>query len=108
MTTLAKSTKEVLVAAKWMLENVGWTQRKFARNKMGNSCALDDYEQVACYCAAGAIFAVKSESEIFINQARIALRGAMDAGSLVTWNDEPGRTREQVLEAFQKAIDSCE
>lgn len=98
------STKEYLTKASNLLNEKGWTQGAMAKDINGQS-VYSESPYAVCYCAAGAIFATvppnKSRSEL-VN----LVRDAVNARSLVEWNDLPGRTKEEVLAAFDKAITS--
>jgi hypothetical protein len=103
----AKSVKQVLQAARWIIQNVGWCQNTFFKNKKGNhiydiSSALKT-GNVGCACASGAIKLVQT-NESLREDARLSLHKVVDYPSVPIWNDTPGRTKEEVLEAFDKAI----
>jgi hypothetical protein len=98
--------KEVLVAAKQLIERVGWTQSWFVkRNNQG---------KVIAYCAAGAINrATLEEDEGGISANRTLCAQSRNHFSkvvgtpIVEFNDAPNTTKEQVLQAFDKAIESA-
>ncbi len=109
----AKTVKEVLAAARWMLENVGWCQGEFAKSQdktvwMGRYTTLEEavqgagVETVDCFCSLGAINAVEADSSI----KRLAEENLSTAigGSILRWNDNPKRTKKEVLKSFDKAI----
>ncbi|MCB1466612.1 MAG: hypothetical protein KDK08_05575 [Rhizobiaceae bacterium] len=90
----------------------GWTQLSYDR-------IVDDKQ---CYCAAGAIIetyapwmAKPSERdhvgcEIALRRLAKTLVPDLDGqdiaqGVIVNWNDTPGRTQDEVLAAFDKAIE---
>jgi len=60
---IAKNATQVLIAAKWLIQNIGWTKRQYKKYN-GN--------KVIAYCTSGAISAVKSygcdraEARLFI------------------------------------------
>jgi hypothetical protein len=100
----AKTVKEVLIAAKWMLENVGWCQktfRKYSTSGESPSCA---------FCSFGAIINVNYGSPGLIDKALAVLSKSIDtaSGSITIWNDDPKRTKSQVLAVFDKAIASVQ
>jgi hypothetical protein len=90
----------------------GWCQGATARDRQGDE--VDPRSGEACaWSAAGAIVATRrtrGDSPVRGHggdiEAFIAANGAL-AGSLSTapdeWNDAPGRTREQVLQAFNRS-----
>lgn|SRR5271166_6963361 len=102
----ASSTKEVLVAARWILENVGWCQGKFSLWEGGKPVG---------FCPVGAVNRVeldllpaaglKAGALGLLEDAMISL--AKKKTTVYQWNDDRKRTREQVLKAFDKAIKAC-
>lgn len=98
--------REVLVEARGLIAH-GWTQYAVAR---------DTYEQPvpatstdACrWCATGAItraVRLANESDLLF----MAAVGAVAPNRSITrWNDAPGRTQAEVLEAFDSAIERAE
>jgi hypothetical protein len=92
----AKTVKQVLTAAKWMIENIGWTKGIFAvYNKEMNG--------PVAFCAAGAINRVEVDNYNLLSSARMMVSDAAGQ-NLVSFNDGPNTTKEDVLKAFDKAI----
>lgn len=91
----------VLKKARALIEQ-GWTQGAFKRY-------TDNPDRPIEYCAVGAIREA-SNSEVWgeLYDAGIclstALRGMAYTHDPIEFNDAPGRTREEVLEMFDKAI----
>lgn len=85
------STAGVLRAARALLERQGWCQGVY-RNMNGS------------YCAAGALRAVCDDFSTNNSAAVLILRSVPGALLLSDWNDAPERTRDEILEAFSKAI----
>src|ERR1700677_213193 len=107
MSNRSKTVKEVLVAARWMIENIGWCQGANLRNSQGKYIALDDageYKNVASLCTIGAIVMVEAPEQTK-NTAYIRLSRIIDHTVISQWNDEPTRTKQEVLSAFDKAIE---
>lgn len=80
----------------------GWTScGVYALDQTG---ALVDYDDPrACkFCMMGALRSL-AVSEWLVEQAKSAIRAQIDA-SIVYWNDAAGRTQEEVLAAFDRAI----
>lgn len=108
----ASNIKEVLIAAKWILENYGWCQNSFiTSNKDGvprnysrlKYVAADGADtNTACFCADGAIRSVEC-SLTLQEQAREHLEKYIKA-NVWGWNDGADRTKEEVLAAFDGAI----
>jgi hypothetical protein len=104
MSAVAKATtvKEVLVAARWMIDNVGWCQKNYR--------IVNDNHVPVSFCALGAIEEVVVNSPDLIFGAKSLLReqlGVKDANPysyVPSWNDQAGRTKEEVLELYDLAI----
>ena len=103
----AKTVKETLIAARWILENVGWGTEYFAETESGEPLNLGEVKpKIVCACAIGAIYLVEAD-DIFKWEAETLL--SKEVGEYIpTWNDAPGRTKKEVLTAFDKAIEKCE
>lgn len=95
MATKAKTVTEVLKAAKWMLENVGWCQGTYVKNNNAG--------KITAFCAAGAIETVNADVSL-IDKALNRFGKVVGEGYIPNWNDASGRTLPQVLKAFDKAI----
>jgi hypothetical protein len=80
-----------------------WTQGYYARNAAGNPVTSTAPEAV-CWCAAGAIVA----GPLAWWQAATRLLSEVVGGSLADWNDEPGRTQDEVLAVYREAIARCQ
>lgn len=100
------SAKAVLIAARELIAPEGaWQQRKYF-----------DFEEVeggasrpcAPFCAVGALdtAARKWDLDADMRSARSRLKAVIGT-EIVIWNDTIGRTQDQVLEAFDKAIAAC-
>lgn len=96
------STADVLRAAKQVLIERGWTQGKY----------VDDF---GCVCSFGAINVAvtgdprqsgsyRSSEEQAATEASRLVSKAVDRELLDIWNDAVGRTKDDVLAAFDKAI----
>jgi len=89
----AKTVKQVLEAARWMLENVGWVKYQYVAKVNGKYVGL---------CAFGALEMVEAENNHLV-QAQDRLREEMD-GSIIRFNDRPDITKRMVINAFKRAI----
>jgi hypothetical protein len=93
---LRPATRELLNRAKNLIENVGWYQGYFSR--------LDTSGQVCGYCIMGALRQARNE-ELF-GEYSAAYHYIMDKLGVETrveifqYNDDPGRTKEEVLALF--------
>lgn len=98
----AKSVKEVLIAARWLLVKHGWNQNQ----------SHYENEDKHSFCAAGAIENVQGKNALKL-QAQNALARVLSGndfgavGTIVSWNDHPARTKKEVLKAFDKTIEKC-
>lgn len=83
----------------------GWTQGTYARSKSGRPVKHLG-RAAARFCAIGALdVAAHSSGDRFTySDARDALRQAVGVHLLPEWNDESGRTKADVLAAFDRAI----
>lgn len=93
----AKTATEVLKAAKWIIENVGWCKKDFTkRNKDG---------KVVGVCATQAIYFVEIDNDFGVREnARERLQNEMHS-SIVEFNDRPTTRKRDVIRAFNKAIE---
>jgi hypothetical protein len=96
----AKNSAEVLQAAKELLISVGWCQ--------GSSGPSDSFTgKNTAYCVLSAIGAVHIDSLAKgspMQEAFERMRAVIGTRYLFKWNDVEGRTKEEVLAAFDKAI----
>jgi hypothetical protein len=102
----AITVKEVLVAARWILDNVGWCKGWYAKDAEG--VRVWDYctRSAACYCLMGAVAVVETTPELR-NSALDLLAVLVDPvnfASVSIWNDTLDRTKEEVLQIFDQAI----
>jgi len=106
---------EILRAAADKLDE-GWTQGAHARD--GDGRPVHALSQTACaWCAEGAMAAAAGTVTVFIDPAVYEALGAatgrpapvwLQSRKLNLWNDEPGRTKEQVQAAMRAAADQLE
>lgn len=91
---------EVLIRAKDELLTRGWCQGTY-RNDAAAVCALGAIIAASCDAPSvdfGTGFVIRAEAALHRAIGLSPLRGVMQ------WNDEPTRTPEQVLDAFDAAI----
>ncbi len=99
---VAKSAKEVLIAARWILENVGWCQGDFQRWERDAKGRIVNPVKPWSFCAIGALNIVCCKNLNSLVNAKIALGRLTGLGeSIVSYNDIPGRTKEEVLALFK-------
>lgn len=82
----------------------GWTQGHYAKNNQGDSTCYKSKE--ACkFCSAGALLRTDEDFGTDMElEVREILKTAINGDCIVDWNDKTGRTKKQVVEAFNKAI----
>lgn len=91
---------DVLRQARGLLVRSGWVQGKMASDGIWE---VPYYSPKAtCYCASGAVFRV-APGEVAYAALTLLERGA-STGAIVPWNDELGRTKAEVIQAFDLAI----
>lgn len=100
----AEDVYESLVDAKNLLRNGdGWCQNMAVK--------YDSQGVISAYCITGVLHRIHSLRYMTnhggsYNDTRNAIATAVDMPeyAISTWNDKPGRTYEEVAEAFDKAI----
>ena len=94
--------KDDLIKARSFIER-GWTQGTYARNANGQPTLCTGPDAVA-WCMGGACkIAVGYNSLFACLPLRVAL-GSVVKSEVPPYNDAPGRTKEEVLAVFDKAI----
>ena len=103
MKGLGLTPTQILIEARRVIES-GWCTRASARTDKGIPCEWD--EAKACsWCSTGAVLHVASMFVPARVYALRFLREAIGQYSIVGWNDAPGRTKEEVLAGFDRAIE---
>ena len=80
-----------------------------ARARVERAWVQRDYACGTGVCSVGAIQAVVNGDpddctcSYMVRQVEVFLRKAIDRPSIIAWNDAPGRTQAEVIEAFRKA-----
>ena len=101
------TTAEVLRAARAKIEQ-GWCQGESARGSRGTYIdpAASEAQE---WCPLGALdYVCYRNAYSYYDGARTALAKAMRSASVSDWNDMLGRTKEEVLAAFDRAIAAAE
>lgn len=100
-----KSVVEILVRARKYVAR-GWCQKAFAKDSYGNS--VQESSSAACrWCAIGAIRQACIDLNLDLPAGWPAidrLLRAAPAEDLEAWNDQFGQTQQEVIEAFDRAI----
>lgn len=98
---------EVLGEARRLIAEVGWTQLAYARD--GHRCGVAfDSSNAVCFCVEGALMRAGFPDVESISAGRKLMQRALAVdthGAAMTWNDAHGRTKKEVLAAFDKAIE---
>jgi hypothetical protein len=95
------NAQQILIEAQRLLRDVGWC-KGFYSYRGSDNLAL-------AYCATGAVIYVDPLRDKESDQAMDALRLSVGkAASIEAWNDDPLRTRSEVLNVFSEAIASLE
>lgn len=99
---------EVLREARKLIVDKGWTQECCARDASGKLCDVGSRAAVA-FCMIGAVNRVADMDDPTrpFKAACIALRSVLKTrpgAGLGAWNDEKTRTKEEVIDAFDRAI----
>jgi hypothetical protein len=91
----ARNSTEVLQAAKWILENVGWVKKSYQKS--------DDSGKIIAFCAEGALWAVETGTYGIRNRAMNRLEKVLKE-RIVVFNDNKKTTKQMVINAFNRAI----
>ncbi len=95
---MTTETAEVLRKARALVEE-GWTQGAMSRDARGYK-SLTSTAAPVCFCAIGAIQEADPKSCL----AAATALGRIVGGSIIDFNDAPGRTQQEVIAAFDRAI----
>jgi hypothetical protein len=88
-----KTIKETLVDMKQFLQDHNWIQKRLEDNKGG-------------YCLLGALCNVESEDYPSSATYKFLCEHLQTpVGDLSSWNDAPGRTKDEVLAVLDQAIE---
>jgi hypothetical protein len=86
-------TGKVLMRAAEIVRERGW-------------CQLDYEDDQGRVCAAGALYAASGDEWPYVAMGRRRLAASLGR-AVETWNDVPGRTKEEVIEALERAAYQC-
>jgi len=102
------STLMNLVNARELIsEATSWGKHSIARsNEKGGGVSVGaKHPDADCWCALGALVNV-CDSEIEIEEARLALGAFVPHGNVVFYNDAPERTHADIMALYDKAIEA--
>lgn len=107
------TTLEILKAGRTLLTPPGtWIQGLAAQDREGFGILPEDADAI-CWCSLGALRRVRQGATVSYAQALLQLVNGMPcqpegdfclAELVFRWNDQPGRTQDEVLALFDKAI----
>lgn len=99
----------VLIAAKALIDTPEkWSQGSLYRDATGNISGgyREENQPVSC-CSLGALIEATQDLDATVfGAAVVLLRREMGGGHIGTYNDEIGRTHEEVMAAWDRAIES--
>lgn len=97
---LRPATRRLLDKAKSLIEEVGWYQGYFSR--------IDNSGQICGYCIMGALRQARDEEDLWEYSAAyhyiMDKLGVKSRVEIFQYNDDPGRTKEEVLALFDANI----
>jgi hypothetical protein len=111
----AATIKEVLIAARWILDNIGWCQGSYTKTKSGEYGVLppihsDNIGDVSAACLEGAVWLVETKNHLLPGETFDFIQFKIEnkySQSITSWNDEPKRTKKQVLSFLDKIIEEA-
>lgn len=85
----------------------GWTQKAYGRAPDGAGIGYATAGAHA-WCMVGALYhAMPNEESLgIVLKAQLALEAAADTKKLIKFNDTPGRTKEEILAVYDRAIEA--
>lgn len=99
------TTKAILLETANFIEKRGWAQRSFETSD-GRVCILEALTRVCRRRCEDTPMAL-SQAVVRLRETaglpRSSLPLVILQKGLITWNDEPGRTKEEVIETLRKA-----
>lgn len=121
MSTLEQTVATLVAAREWLIKN-DWTQGAYFRSAISNPYrglgAVKTYNKACSACSVGAIGVVCQVSDGFtwhpcsleaikalaLEIAPLLSKGLSGDGIVIDWNDTPGRTKEEVIDLFDRTI----
>lgn len=98
-------TSDVLKKALLKIKK-GWCQGALARSRNGRKvCVLS--KRAVKFCSSGAVMAITIDPHKQY-LAWATLKSIINQAIVPYWNDDPARTKKEVIEAFKKAIKLAE
>jgi hypothetical protein len=81
-----------------------WTQKAMARDADGKPLYWWNGPHAACWCPSAAMLLLDPYDHHSFSTAVRLFRQAIGGANIGLWNDAPGRTHAEVLDAFDRAI----
>lgn len=86
---------EMLAAVARLIESHGWCQGRYS-DEDGRLCVLGAFRRLPGGQQVGALSAA-------LEAVYLEVEGETEDGQVGTWNDQPGRTKEEVIAMVQNA-----
>lgn len=85
-----------------LLRITGWTQGAYARDKRGLAVP-EQSESAVSFCVRGAILRCYPglDSVDITDKVEQHVKNISGVGNIVRWNDTPGRTKAEVIDALE-------
>jgi hypothetical protein len=100
---VSKDIANILECAAELIETKGWTQGSYARDANGEAVDLLD-KNAECFCIIGALSHVSWGYDFNIRcKAYQFATNILHDKSLLPWNDDPARTKEEVITFLKSA-----
>lgn len=115
----AKTPKQVLQAAEWILTNVGWSQGCLCKDENGSMIMVESTDHaggfrpeageppIAGACLGGALGLVETDPDIRTQAFGIladVIQHHTGSRYIIFFNDNPNRTKQEVLKVIREAI----
>jgi hypothetical protein len=105
----ATTVKQTLIAAHWILTHYGWCQDSYFVDDQGQAIWYGSKYLGGC-CLSGALVLVETEDSNYRFDAELLLLKVSNTSqthNIAVWNDIKGRTKDQVLELLNQAIEKA-
>lgn len=100
--TTDPTVAEVLERAADLLEEYDWCQGEFAKDSDG--CAVVwESDKAQSFCALGVAYRAWSDLGQPHFPLVTSMQGYLDVRDVTAWNDEPGRTKAEVIAKLREA-----
>lgn len=101
------TTIEILKEARRRIIEKGWSQGALYRDFKGEPIIFSKGRVICSFCTMGAVlFSSKGMNSYYTDRALEVLERFVPDGLIPRWNDDPTRTKEEVIALFDRAIES--